>query len=72
MSGESKSFVQGAVMPSSTELAKMSRQDKRFQAAMYHFKRRAYPGMLGEDDEQHMIKEGENIGRSEGKSVEGC
>lgn len=72
MGEESKSFVKGAVMPSSTELAKMSRQDKRFQAAKCHFKRRPYPGILGEDDEQHTMKEGEEIGRSEDESVEGC
>ena len=59
-----KDFTKNAVVPSRQELDKLAKaRDRRFQLAYAQFKHTAYPNMM---------KEGEEIGRSEGKSVEGC
>ena len=61
---ESKEFVKNAVMPSAEELKRIAHKDKRFQAAKYRFKRRAYPGILGKDEYDHEQYDFENAGCS--------
>lgn len=59
-----KDFTKNAVMPSRQELDRIAKaKDRRYIEAYARFKHKAYPNMM---------KEGENIGRNEGKSVEDC